>query len=61
MDELLKMQRSFKLNHSDCLVYISSTYDIGANGNKEILRPVEPDILLKTEALEFAINWILEE
>lgn len=54
-------QLSFRLNHSDCLIYISSTYDIGANGNEEILRPVEPDILVKNNVLEFGINWIMKE
>lgn len=51
-------QISFTLPNSRCLVFISSTYDIGANGNASILEPVYPDIYIETDALKYAINWI---
>ena len=49
---------NFTLINSGCLVYISSTYDIGANGNHSILEPVYPDIEIDTDALKYAIDWI---
>ncbi|MCT4579891.1 MAG: S41 family peptidase [Flavobacteriales bacterium] len=51
-------QISFTLPNSHSLVFISSTYDIGANGNASILEPVYPDIYTETDALKYAINWI---
>lgn len=51
-------QLSFTLQNSGSLVFVSSTFDIGANGNDSILEPVYPDIEVKTDALEYAINWI---
>lgn len=51
-------QLSFKLPNSGSIVYVSSTFDIGANGDKSRLEPVHPDIEVKTNPLEFAIEWI---
>lgn len=53
-------QLNFTLPHSKCIVFISSTYDIGANGNKSELIPVYPDILVEEHTLEYALNWIFE-
>lgn len=54
-------QISFTLPNSRSLVFISSTYDIGANGNDSILEPVYPDIYVETDALKYAINWIKKD
>lgn len=54
-------QISFTLPNSGSLVFISSTYDIGANRNASILEPVYPDILVETDALKYAINWIKKD
>ncbi|MBL4710068.1 MAG: hypothetical protein JKY48_16685 [Flavobacteriales bacterium] len=51
-------QISFTLQNSNSTVYISSTLDIGANGNDSIMEPVYPDIEVETDVLEYAINWI---
>lgn len=51
-------QISFILPHSKSQVFISSTYDIGANGNAEILSPVFPDIEVQENELDFAIKWL---
>lgn len=51
-------QLHFQLKNSSCYVFISSTYDIGANGNQSILQPVYPDITVHADALEYAIEWI---
>lgn len=54
-------QLSFTLQNSGSLVFISSTFDIGANGNDSILEPVYPDIKVETDALKYAINWIKKD
>ena len=51
-------QISFSLPNSGCKVYVSSTYDIGANGDKTILAPVYPDVKVTNNALQFAIGWL---
>lgn len=51
-------QISFKLPNSGNYVYVSSTYDIGANGNKDVLEPVYPDIKVENDILQFAVKWI---
>jgi hypothetical protein len=51
-------QISFTLNNSGSLVFISSTYDIGANGDATILEPVSPDIYVENDVLEYAMDWI---
>ncbi len=51
-------QLKFMLPTSKCLVAVSSTYDIGANGNHEVLEPVHPNISVSDDALEYAIEWI---
>lgn len=48
----------FTLPNSDNLVYVSSTYDIGANGNPTLFEPVYPDINVSNSVLDFAIDWI---
>ncbi|MEP5255579.1 MAG: S41 family peptidase [Winogradskyella arenosi] len=49
---------SFELPNSGNYVYVSSTYDIGANGKSDIFEPVFPDIKAEKEVLSFAIDWI---
>ena len=51
-------QIKFNLKNSGNTIYISSTYDIGANGNDSILEPVYPDIEIETDVLNYAINWM---
>jgi len=51
-------QISFSLKNSECNIYISSTYDIGANGDKTIFEPVYPDVEVNSNVLKFAINWV---
>ncbi|MBL4668804.1 MAG: hypothetical protein JKY30_06025 [Flavobacteriales bacterium] len=51
-------QISFSLKNSGCKVYISSTYDIGANGDKTVFEPVYPDVEVNSNVLEFATDWI---
>jgi hypothetical protein len=49
---------SFTLPNSGNFIYVSSTYDIGANGNLNFFEPVHPDIQTKEDALIYAIKWI---
>ena len=42
---------NFTLPNSSNYVYVSSTYDIGANGNSKISEPVYPDIQIEDDAL----------
>ncbi len=51
-------QISFNLRNSEAKVFVSSTYDIGDNGNKEMFEPVYPDYLVNNNALQFAIDWL---
>lgn len=51
-------QMQFQLPNSKSYVFISSTYDIGANGDETVLEPVYPDIETDTDALKFALEWI---
>ena len=51
-------QMQFQLPNSKSYVFISSTYDIGANGDETVLEPVYPDIEVDTDALQFALEWI---
>lgn len=48
----------FRLPNSGNYVYVSSTYDIGANANPNIMQPVFPDIKVENKVLEFAIKWL---
>jgi hypothetical protein len=50
-------QLSFTLPHSGATVFVSSTYDIGADGDASVLRPVFPDFEVDGDALEYAIEW----
>lgn len=54
-------QIRFELKNTGCSVFISSTYDIGANGNPEQLTPVQPDIMVSSDVIEFAKKWLLEK
>lgn len=54
-------QLTFILKNSGSTVYVSSTYDIGANGNDSILEPVYPDIETKTDALKYAVSWMKKD
>ncbi|MCG8576264.1 MAG: S41 family peptidase [Flavobacteriales bacterium] len=51
-------QLNFTLPNSGSRVFISSTYDIGANGNATVLEPVFPDIHVEDDALTYAVEWI---
>ncbi|MFD1551254.1 S41 family peptidase [Putridiphycobacter roseus] len=51
-------QISFVLKNTKSEVNISSTYDIGANGNDSIMAPVYPDIEVATDVLKYAMNWL---
>jgi len=51
-------QLNFKLPNSGNYIYVSSTYDIGANGNPTLFEPVYPDIEVQEDVLQFAIDWI---
>jgi len=51
---------SLRLPSSGNYFYVSSTYDIGANGNPTIFEPVYPDIK-SDEPLKTAINWLNRE
>jgi len=54
-------QITFKLPNSGSYLFISSTYDIGANKNFEMMSPVHPDILVEDDVKAFAIEWILKQ
>lgn len=51
-------QLNFTLPNTNSYIFVSSTYDIGANGNSSIFEPVYPDFMVQYDALTFAINWI---
>lgn len=51
-------QFSFTLKNSGNLVFVSSTYDIGANSNKDVLEPVMPDILVDSNILKYSVKWL---
>lgn len=51
-------QLNFTLPNSGNYIYVSSTYDIGANGNPKLFEPVYPDIQTEKDALHDAIDWI---
>lgn len=53
-------QLSFTLTNSGSTVFISSTYDIGANGDPWTLEPVYPDIEVEGDALGIALEWMEE-
>ena len=48
----------FQLPLSGSYFFVSSTYDIGASGDKSIRQAVLPDIEIWENILEFSINWI---
>ncbi|MEM1325978.1 MAG: S41 family peptidase [Bacteroidota bacterium] len=52
-------QLMITLPYSQATLYVSSTYDIGANGNPDLFQAVEPDIQSE-DALETAIEWLQE-
>jgi hypothetical protein len=54
-------QLNFTLPNSGNYIYVSSTYDIGANGNASLFEPVYPDIEVQEDILKFAIDWIKKE
>jgi hypothetical protein len=54
-------QLNFTLPNSGNYIYVSSTYDIGANGNPNLFEPVYPDIKVQDDVLKFAINWIKKD
>jgi hypothetical protein len=51
-------QIEFKLPNSGNYIFVSSTYDIGANGNHNLFEPVYPDILTVEDALLYSLDWI---
>lgn len=51
-------QISFQLPNSNCYIFVSSTFDIGANGNHSVIEPVKPDILVEQEVLKKTIEWL---
>ncbi|MGH1334970.1 MAG: S41 family peptidase [Aureispira sp.] len=51
----------FTLPNSGCKVYVSSTYDIGANGDDSTLTPVEPDLVVPSNVLPAAIEWLEQQ
>lgn len=51
-------QLTFMLPNSGNYISVSSTYDIGANGNPTLFEPVYPDIKVEDKVLEFAVDWI---
>ena len=51
-------QISFTLPNSGNTIFISTTYDIGANGDHNILEPVYPDIEVEKNVLQYAVQWI---
>lgn len=52
--ELLK----FTLPNAGNDIYVSSTYDIGANADSTIFEPVHPNLKVDGDVLSFAIDWI---
>lgn len=48
---------TFSMPHSQLAFSCSTAYDIGADGNAEKIEAVIPDIEVKGDALEFAIQW----
>jgi hypothetical protein len=48
----------FTLPNSGNSIFISSAYDIGANGNPNLFEPVYPDIQTTEDALLYALDWI---
>lgn len=51
-------QLYFTLPNSESTVFISSTFDIGANGDETTLEPVYPDIEVQHDLINYAIDWI---
>lgn len=49
---------SFELPNSGNYIYVSSTYDIGANGKLDVFEPIFPDVKVEKDALSFAVDWI---
>lgn len=54
-------QLSIQLPHSGLTLYVSSTYDIGANGNPDVYEAVQPDIEVKQEVLKYAVKWMNQQ
>jgi hypothetical protein len=48
----------FTLPNSGNSIFVSSAYDIGANGNPNLFEPVYPDIQTTEDALLYALDWI---
>lgn len=48
----------FTLPNSGNYIYVSSTYDIGANGNPNLYEPVYPHIKTEENALLYSLDWI---
>ncbi|UTW66304.1 hypothetical protein KFE94_16885 [bacterium SCSIO 12643] len=53
-------QITFKLPNSGSYLFVSSTYDIGANKNFEIMSPVYPDIQVEDDPKAYAVKWLLD-
>ena len=49
---------SLILPNSKNFLFISSTYDIGANGKPNLFEPVYPDIQTEKDALKYALDWM---
>ena len=48
----------FTLPNSGNYIYVSSTYDIGANGDPGVYQPVYPHIKTEENALLYSLDWI---
>lgn len=49
---------SFTLPNSGNSIYVSTTYDVGANGKSNFFEPVCPDIQTLEDAFVYALKWI---
>ena len=49
---------SFNLPFTNNVIFVSSTYDIGANANPDVFEPVYPDIKVTDDVLIYAIKWM---
>ena len=49
---------AFTLPNSGNPIFVSSAYDIGADGNPNLFEPVYPDIQTSEDALLYALDWI---
>ncbi|MEO0733906.1 MAG: S41 family peptidase [Bacteroidota bacterium] len=54
-------QVSVVLPHSGLSMTVATTFDIGADGDKNRHDVVHPDLTVKGDALEYALRWMWEE